>query len=341
MIKIEIDQKKRQKIDSLHEEYIKKIVVPRLEEKIEKGKDVEFLKKFFGNTEKVRNNKIIEICLSDDLEKIKDEFDKKFAECYGFEFICPKTRNQKEIYADADRIKNILDKVLNYTVFNTGSLLKNGKKWNRHKLITSLGVKVCPYCNRQYITSYENDIGDEKTTADVDHYYPKANYPILQMNIYNMIPSCNVCNSKTKLDNNKRHLYPYKDPSNSLIFEIPLDIVDDYVKASVTKIKIDTRNNEKAKVSNEVFKLGKIYQAHLDIATEIKRNTIEYLNIVNRENSDLNCEEYYKKTMGIKIPWSETIYNRWFGFMSKDLLTEPLLKLKQDIFNQMMKTQKE
>lgn len=340
MIKIEIDQKKRQEIDRLHEAYIKKTTAPRLEAKIkiEKGKYAKFLKKFFGNTEKARNSKIIEICLSDDLKKIKDAFDRKFAECYGFEFTCPGTHNQKKT---SDRIKNILNKVLNYTGFNVGSLLENGEKWNRHKLITSLGVKVCPYCNRQYITSYENDVGDGRTTADADHYYPKANYPILQMNIYNMIPSCNVCNSKTKLDSNKRHLYPYKDPSNSLIFQIPLDTVNDYVKASVTKIRIDTRDNQKAQASNEVFKLDKIYQAHLDIATEIKRDVIEYINTAVRETSDLDCEDYYKKTMGIKIPWDETIYNIWFRFMGKDLVTEPLLKLKQDIFNQMMKTQKE
>lgn len=339
MIKIEIDQKKRQQIDRLHEEYIKKIVVPRLEEKIGEGKCVEFLKEFFGNTEKARNSKVIEICISNDIEKINDLFVKAFAEYYGFEFICVKTRKQKK--TSADRIKDILDKIFNYTGFNTGSLLENGEKWNRHKLITSLGLKVCPYCNRQYITSYENDVEDERTTADADHYYPKANYPILQMNIYNMIPSCNVCNSKTKLDSNKRHLYPYKDPSNSLIFQIPLDTLDDQIKANVTQIKIETKDNQKAEASNEVFKLDKIYQAHLDVATEIKRDVIEYINIARGEISDLDCKEYYKKTMGIEILWNENIYNKWFGFMGKDSATEPLLKLKQDIFKQMMKTKKE
>lgn len=337
MIKIEIDHNKRQEINRLHEEYIKKVVTPRLEEKVNKGKYIKFLKEFFGDTKEARNRKIIEICISNNLEKINHEFVKAFAEYYGFEFLCRKTHKQKKTIAD--NIKNILDNVLNYTGFNAGSLLENGVKWNRHKLITSLGVKVCPYCNRQYITSYENDGGEEKTTADADHYYPKTNYPILQMNINNMIPSCNVCNSKTKLDNDRRHLYPYTDPSNSLIFQIPLDTLDDQIKANVTKIKIDTRDNLKAEASNEVFKLDKIYQAHLDVATEIKRNLIEYINITRGEISDLDCKEYYKKTMGIEIQWDEKIYNTWFGFMGKDLATEPLLKLKQDIFNQIMKTQ--
>ena len=118
------------------------------------------------------------------------------------------------------------------------------------------------------------------------------------MNIYNMIPSCNVFNSKTKLDSNKHHLYPYKDPSNSLIFKIPLNTIDDYFKASMTNIKIDTRDNKKAEASNEVFKIDNIYQAYSDVSTEIKRDVIECIDTVGGEISDLDCKEYYKKTIG-------------------------------------------
>lgn len=338
MIKIEIDQTKRQEIDRLHEVYIKKTAAPRLEDKIARRiKDREFLKKFFGYSVEARTSKIIRICLSDKLKEVKDEFYQTFADHYGFKFTAAEPSDQKKVSV---RITNILNEVLNYKGFNAGRQLEKGEKWNRHKLITSLGVKVCPYCNRQYITSYEYDAGDERTTADADHYFPKAKYPILQMNIYNMIPSCNVCNSKTKLDSDKRHLHPYKDPSNSLMFQIPLNTADDDFKGSVTEIIIDTRGNQGAHASNIVFKLDKIYQAHLDSATEIKRDVIKYINAVGGETSDLDCEDYYKKTMGIEIPWNEPIYNVWFRFMGKDLLTEPLLKLKQDIFNQMMKTQR-
>ncbi len=65
---------------------------------------------------------------------------------------------------------------------------------------------MCPYCNRQYISSYEYGIDDSRTTADADHYYPKEQYPILQMNIFNLVPSCNVCNSRTKGKSDKRAL---------------------------------------------------------------------------------------------------------------------------------------
>jgi len=49
----------------------------------------------------------------------------------------------------------------------------------RHELIASLGIQVCPYCNRQYITSWCNG-KKTRTTADIDHFYPKETYPLLR-----------------------------------------------------------------------------------------------------------------------------------------------------------------
>ena len=44
----------------------------------------------------------------------------------------------------------------------------------RHQLIDSLGIKTCPYCNAQYITSWIDKSGSKHTTADLDHFYQKA-----------------------------------------------------------------------------------------------------------------------------------------------------------------------
>lgn len=255
------------------------------------------------------------MCISDDLEGILKTFDDKFSKVYGFKFSDTTSDNQKSI----KDIREELNYILNYKGFNTGIKLKSSSKWNRHKFITTLGIKVCPYCNRQYITSYEDGVAGGKTTADADHYYPKAQYPILQMNIFNLVPSCNVCNSKTKGSSDMRHLYPYVNPSDSLLFEIPLEAGE-----QVSEILIDTKDNAGAKTSIEVFKLDKIYQTHLDEASEVKRNVINYLKF---------DERVYEALQGLDVPFE--IFPTWFSFMGKDPLKEPLIKLKQDIFNQM------
>lgn len=320
MIKIEVTNEIRDIINRNHKEYIEQTCVPKLESKIKfikTDKKCELLKKLFGDTKEKRKNSIVEFCLSAHLNEKIEVFNGAFRAIYGFEFSDISTKERKKAIND---IRKDLDEILNYRKFNSGIKLKHGNKWNRHEFITRLGIKVCPYCNRQYITSYEDGIGVDMTTADADHYYPKAEYPILQMNIFNLVPSCSVCNSRTKGSSNKRHLYPYVDPSNSVTFYIPPEMGD-----NVSKILIDTKRNISAEASIEVFKLDKIYQAHLEEASEVKQNAKNYFIFGNKA---------YEALLGLKVPFD--IFSTWFSFMGKEPSKEPLIKLKQDIFNQMM-----
>ena len=78
--------------------------------------------------------------------------------------------------------------------------------------MSELGVSVCPYCNRQYVTNYESD-NDEKTSADLDHYYCKSRYPFLALSVYNFVPSCQICNTLFKGDKDfylEEHINPHK-----------------------------------------------------------------------------------------------------------------------------------
>lgn len=320
MVKIKVAKEIREYIKEYHKAYIEQTSVIKLEEKIKnKDKRSKFLKTLFGGTEQRRKDRIVNFCLSDDLEDLLEKFEIAFENVYGFDYIY-----RSDYAGDREEYKNIIENtrddlnyILDYDGFNKGKTLTNGKKWNRHCFITSLKIKVCPYCNRQYITSYED--GENKTTADADHYYAKAKYPILQMNIYNLVPSCNVCNSRMKGKNEKKHLYPYRDASDSLTFFIPTEMGE-----KVSKILINTKKNKRAEASVEVFKLDKIYQAHLEEASEIKENVKQYYEFK---------ENVYEATYGLKIPFN--VYNMWFGFMGKDMSAEPLIKLKQDIFKQL------
>jgi len=317
MVKIEISATTRKQINDNHREYIEQTSLPKLEKIIDEKEMIEkhkFFMSLFGNTSQKRKASLIKYCLSTDLKNIVDKFNNTFFRIYGFEF-----SNLEEHKRTIEAIRKDLNFIFNYKGFNEGTKSTNGKKWNRHEFIMRLGVKVCPYCNRQYITSYEGEADDMKTTADADHYYPKAEYPILQMNIFNLIPSCSVCNSRMKGKNKKKHLYPYVDSSDSLIFEIPIEIGE-----RVSKILIDTKGIERAEASVDVFKLDKVYQAHLAEASEIKERATEYFEL---------DEKAYEATYGLKVPFN--IFNTWFSFMEKDISSEPLIKLRQDIFKQL------
>ncbi len=85
-----------------------------------------------------------------------------------------------------------------------------------YQLLTLLGVSVCPYCNRQYITTVIH--GRQSVRPQIDHFFCKKDYPYLALSINNLVPSCSVCNLQ-KHDRNKKILYPYEEElGESFIF---------------------------------------------------------------------------------------------------------------------------
>lgn len=89
----------------------------------------------------------------------------------------------------------------------------------------SLNIPVCPFCNRQYITSWEDMKKEKKSTADLDHFFPKSEYPLFALSLFNFVPSCQVCNSRMKLDHfmdddGNRPIYPYEEKfDDSVLFK--------------------------------------------------------------------------------------------------------------------------
>jgi len=80
------------------------------------------------------------------------------------------------------------------------------------KFIEKVNLKVCPYCNRNYIFNFKKNKKNE-ATAQLDHFYDKSTYPYFSLSMYNLVPSCNICNQrKSKKDVLVEPIFnPYKD----------------------------------------------------------------------------------------------------------------------------------
>lgn len=176
----------------------------------------------------------------------------------------------------------------------------------RHIILNTLNVSVCPYCNRQYITAYEpsenkKDRIDVLATADLDHFYPKAKFQLFSLSLYNFVPACQICNSRMKLDRPIEILYPYAEYfGDEVKFEvIPIDKKnevkelfnllygkDDSFKSEKYKINInrssisDKRKEKHVEGSVEMFQLEQVYQSHKEYAAEIIRTKAIYDNSV-------------------------------------------------------------
>lgn len=153
----------------------------------------------------------------------------------------------------------------------------NGEDWNTKVLCEKLGVDVCPYCNRQYIYTYERDNVGKKNTAEIDHFKPKSKYPYFSCSLYNMIPSCGICNS-IKRDDDRDIVYPYKESfekknildknfaffrmrrkdkvpfKTTNVYRIPKTIKLDVVGSGIPKSRMDN--------SKEMFALEELYSRH-------------------------------------------------------------------------------
>ena len=202
-------------------------------------------------------------------------------------------------------------------------------------------IEVCPYCQRNYISSYEEN-NSKKTTADLDHFYPKSLYPFLALSLYNFIPSCQICNSRFKGNKDTRDsIYPYEEgfdelgvkfkTSEEVIVKILEERYSDFsVKINYENLK-DEKNKEKVKKSIKNLRLDKVYEkSHnqyiQNLLYNIEKYPENYLeNCVEMFESNVDkkkqLEEYFKDI--VKEPYRKRIENG-----------EPLAKLTKDILEE-------
>jgi len=72
--------------------------------------------------------------------------------------------------------------------------------YNGFDLANNLKIEVCPYCNKNYTNTFRMDSISKNIFPSFDHFLPKASFPLLTLSFFNLIPTCNVCNT-IKSDN--------------------------------------------------------------------------------------------------------------------------------------------
>ena len=239
--------------------------------------------------------------------------------------------------------------------------------WDAYKFCKGLNVAVCPYCNRQYIFTVAEHEEHQRAGSvtcyvrpELDHFYPKDIYPYLSCNLYNLIPSCSVCNhAKSDTDfgetDESKLIYPYGEEfGDDGVFKVTIDgayieteklfkgmYTDDEQKEQL-RICIESSGIKKDKVdeSKNVFHLEPIYNMHkLDLVEFLKR----YRNYCDPKRTELlNIFKHAQPVAHI----DESQLKIFLDIMSCQLETQilgmydtseqyPLKKLKTDIKKQL------
>ncbi|MFF2589643.1 hypothetical protein ACFVSS_17460 [Peribacillus butanolivorans] len=188
----------------------------------------------------------------------------------------------KTKHSKASVLNNELKIVFNYNMFIRAD---NTDVWCAYELLNKISIQVCPYCNRQYITTLYTE--RQKTRAQLDHFFDKATYPYLAISLYNLVPSCAVCNSSLKGQKKffvNTHIHPYIDSFGDN-YRFTFDLADN-IESLITKtgkinirFRSDTKDpnfERKAKNNIKVFLLEQLYNEHSTIVKETLQKHIWY-----------------------------------------------------------------
>lgn len=214
--------------------------------------------------------------------------------------------------------KLLIDDVFGKEYKNWGTRIK---EYNAYEFVSSLDIKTCPYCNRNF--TYVVNEEERKLRPEIDHFHPKSIYPFLAMSFYNLIPSCSTCNH-TKKDKDSYELgllNPYEiDIQNFDLTFIPnkvnfSNLKDKKYDFDSFEIKFISKNK-----NIEVFKLEELYKQHKDVVLEVLIKKMYYPKTYVEELSSFGFSE-------------EEIYRYLFSNYKKeeDLHKRPLSKLIKDI----------
>mgnify|MGYP001146860754 CR=1 FL=1 len=222
-------------------------------------------------------------------------------------------------------------------IFDYDNFTQTKTGWSAYDLVSLTDVSVCPYCNRSFVTTLQKN--GKKTRAVLDHYYAKTLYPYLALSLYNLIPSCYVCNSSFKGDIDfykDEAIYPYDEEFLNLATfttdfndNIPYDYkyLLGLSKEFKVNLEINTQDEglqRKIKKSIETFALEDMYNMHLDIVRDLIRNGI--INNKSRMNElSRNFPELFSSP-------EEVMQSLFVNYVNdQDLGKRPFAKLTQDI----------
>jgi len=290
MIKIFIDKDLREKhiseISPKIRKYIKKVITPTNESCLNYiDKNLDFI---IGAT-------------ADELDDIINEFEDKFP--------------------DALKDSTILHDVLKNKIF--GFAYKNWRRWknyNPYTFVEAMGLKTCPYCNRNYIFSVNKR--SKKLRPEIDHFYPKSKYPFLAMSYGNLIPSCSVCNHTKHNKYDSKLVNPYSINKGNFYLTLKPNSIDftlvEAEKYNFSSFDIEIRGSAKRNI--EIFKLQELYSQHKDEVLELLIKKAYY------------PKSYIKELTAFGFSQDE-IYRYLFSNYSQeeDLHKRPLSKLVKDI----------
>ncbi|MCD8122958.1 MAG: hypothetical protein LUE65_12140 [Clostridiales bacterium] len=305
MIHIPLDEDKLEPAKTAHAKAIINYV---------KSKGATYQQKLYNNIRKLTPN-------AQNLEDLKQKEDWSWLS----DFILADVLTLKSWASDKTLLQFDEFKTIYSTKFCNGATVyvDSRTNYNAYAFCRNLDITVCPYCDEEFLDILESNGKKTVRTMEIDHFYPKSEYPALAMCFFNLVPSGQNCNGiklKELLGMNPyesnietcTHLYP----------DFPIGMNMDKVKVSDCTIKFHPIQGMVQNVTK--LRLEERYERHKGIAHKYITNMQFY--------SNEKIDELV--SMGI-FSSKEMAYRDLFDISLPDDTDQKLLtKLRRDIVGQ-------
>lgn len=336
MIKIQLSDKQRVEIDNIMNEYINREVFQfKLKELIELLKDSNCTKTATLLEEKIQNNSLFLLHSYESFVSIKGEFEKAIGEDPVSDKNIIKLLESGHAKKEKRKNEEQDEKQNKEKICGFADLYKNFSDTDKaYKILETLGVKVCPYCNRQY-TFTVKEKGKEgkegkKARPQFDHFFAKSDYPYFALSIYNLIPSCPACNQGKNNTSYEKFLYPFEESfeDKEIFFQVS-NICEKLLKQGKLDIELVSMgdHDEIIKQYNDSFKINLLYNEHSENVSELL-----YKNYVFNEDTIESIYHSYSELFNSQSELKQLI----FGNCEPDNFNQrPLSKLTYDVMRQL------
>lgn len=220
--------------------------------------------------------------------------------------------------------KAILSKYKTFAAFS-----KN--KIDAYAFTNLVGLKVCPYCNIEYVYTVYDKKNEPVVRPDIDHFIPKNSQtgnPALQLEFTNLVPSCFICNERLKgkkAFSRVKYIHPYEDDFDSImIFHVELhdlnylseDNFELYFSQAECAVASDVK---RAFNSIKVFKLNERYAFHKNEVVMLFKRMQYYTQSKNNEISSLVGIPLSKESMVLPEKYCD-INSTSLGKLKRDVI---------------------
>lgn len=200
-------------------------------------------------------------------------------------------------------------------------------------------LHTCHYCNMAYINTFEyvddsGGIKKKKSHFDLDHVLEKADYPILAFSLFNLVPSCPICNERMKRDKalakSQRLLKKFSPTSGAFQFDrnvsMELMPIGGIIKRPFMKnrdayeLDFDCHLDKSYQKYIKMFRLKERYNYHKAEALRLKDLKMRYpaTNVSNIAGMlGLTFDEVNEDIFGLRFAREE---HRCFEKLRRDML---------------------